>query len=117
MLSLIILIAVFAVLQYFTNVPELGTNVLTLVSIFLPLSSMWATTSTNEKKKEASNPHSQRKLFGSRSSGSSGPFVEGKDSKEMMSPDNTPRFGTEGIQASDLVGSGTYDLEAQHEKD
>lgn len=110
-------VAIFAVLQYFTEVPELGTNVLTLVAIFLPLSSMWAATLANGKKKEASNPHSQRKLFGSRSSGSTGPFAERKDSKELISPGNTSRFEVEDTHLSDSVGSGRYDLEAQHGKD
>lgn len=34
--------ALFAILQYFTSVPELSSNVLTLVTISLPLSSIWA---------------------------------------------------------------------------
>lgn len=34
--------ALFAILQYFTSVPELASNVLTLVTISLPLSSIWA---------------------------------------------------------------------------
>ena len=35
-------IALFSILQYFVHVPELASNVLTLVIIFLPLSSIWA---------------------------------------------------------------------------
>lgn len=34
--------ALFAILQYFSSVPELSSNVLTLVTISLPLSSIWA---------------------------------------------------------------------------
>lgn len=34
--------ALFAILQYFSAVPELASNVLTLVTISLPLSSIWA---------------------------------------------------------------------------
>ncbi|KAI9792683.1 MAG: hypothetical protein M1816_001782 [Peltula sp. TS41687] len=109
--------AIFAVLQYFTEVPELGTNVLTLVSIFLPLSSMWAATLVNGRKQEARNPHSQRKLFATRSSHSTGPFSERKDSKETITLANSPHLEVGGTHALDLVGSGKYDLEAQHGKD
>lgn len=34
--------ALFAILQYFSSTPELSSNVLTLVTISLPLSSIWA---------------------------------------------------------------------------
>lgn len=59
--------AVFAILQYFTTAPELGSNVLTLVAIFLPLSSMWASTSVNGTSQSNTGPESQRKMVGSHS--------------------------------------------------
>ncbi|KAI9793461.1 MAG: hypothetical protein M1833_000747 [Piccolia ochrophora] len=56
--------AIFAVLQYFTPAPELGQNVLTLVAIFLPLSSMWASANTKSRCTAPTTfPDSQRKLL------------------------------------------------------
>lgn len=48
--------ALFSILQYFVNVPELASNVVTLVVIFLPLSSIWAGSSLeHEARNRASN--------------------------------------------------------------
>ena len=40
--------AVFAVLQTTTDVPELGSQVLTVTALFLPLSSLWAAASVEQ---------------------------------------------------------------------
>ncbi|KAJ5111580.1 hypothetical protein N7532_002115 [Penicillium argentinense] len=41
--------AIFSILQYRVTVPELQTNVLTLVTISLPLSSLWATAALEQR--------------------------------------------------------------------
>lgn len=51
--------ALFSVLQNFTPVPELGSQVLTVVALFLPLSSMWASASLVKPPKQANNPNMQ----------------------------------------------------------
>ena len=52
--------AIFSILQYTANVPELGSQVLTFVAIFLPLSSLWAAASINHK----ADPSSGRRCGG-----------------------------------------------------
>ena len=48
-------IAIFSILQYTTNVPELGSQVLTFVAIFLPLSSLWAAAAIDHKTSSSSS--------------------------------------------------------------
>ncbi|KAI9884253.1 MAG: hypothetical protein M1823_003943 [Watsoniomyces obsoletus] len=50
--------AIFAILQYFTSTPQLGTYVLTLVAISLPLSSTWAAASVTAQSNQPSPNHS-----------------------------------------------------------
>ncbi|KAL2855350.1 fungal pheromone mating factor STE2 GPCR-domain-containing protein [Aspergillus pseudoustus] len=40
--------AIFSIIHYSTDVPELASNVLTLVTLSLPLSSIWASTTLNK---------------------------------------------------------------------
>ncbi|KAI9850511.1 MAG: hypothetical protein M1838_005575 [Thelocarpon superellum] len=49
--------SIFAILQYVVTVPVLSTNVLTLVAISLPLSSLWASAAVNGPP--ASHPYSR----------------------------------------------------------
>ncbi|KAI9858472.1 MAG: hypothetical protein M1824_004339 [Vezdaea acicularis] len=97
--------ALFAILQYpFPTTAELSTNVLTLVAILLPLSSMWAASSLIESPStSASEPSdSRRKLFGSWAStnqtdsqnGSSRAYSysERKDHQNRLSPKETWNF-------------------------
>lgn len=46
--------ALFSILQYFVHVPELYSNVLTLVIISLPLSSIWASSTFEQKSRVTS---------------------------------------------------------------
>ncbi|OJJ80076.1 alpha-factor pheromone receptor STE2 [Aspergillus glaucus CBS 516.65] len=46
--------ALFSILQYFVHVPELYSNVLTLVIISLPLSSIWASSTVEQKSRVTS---------------------------------------------------------------
>lgn len=55
--------ALFAILQYFTSVPELSSNVLTLVTISLPLSSIWAGAVLETSRRGDSSRHPPRNLW------------------------------------------------------
>lgn len=55
--------ALFAVLQYFVRVPELSSNVLTLVTISLPLSSIWAGAALQSAQRIASGNSTPRNLW------------------------------------------------------
>ncbi|KAI9761245.1 MAG: hypothetical protein M4579_001165 [Chaenotheca gracillima] len=62
--------ALFSILQYFTSVPELGANVLTLTAVFLPLSSIWASISLDSRNQSSNPLNRQQKMFSSYASGS-----------------------------------------------
>lgn len=54
--------ALFAILQYFSKTPELSSNVLTLVTISLPLSSIWAG-AVLENGRRVDSHHTPRNLW------------------------------------------------------
>lgn len=64
----------------------MGSNVLTLVAIFLPLSSIWASSTVDTQPPNPPNPSFRRKLFGSYTSASSGPLADRKAFGGPLSP-------------------------------
>jgi hypothetical protein len=76
-------LAIFAVLQHFTHAPELGTNVLTVVAIFLPLSSTWAAASINNQSRKLDDPENQHRFYARTPTASKG--RSGKDG-ELTGP-------------------------------
>lgn len=70
--------AIFSIVQYIAHVPELASNVLTLVAIFLPLSSLWASATTARSPASPTPPNRRTKFFWTLSSGSSAPLVTDK---------------------------------------
>lgn len=56
--------AVFAVLQNFTSVPELGSQMLTVTAIFLPMSSLWAAASVEQSLTARAGPGVGGRLVG-----------------------------------------------------
>ncbi|KAI9813479.1 MAG: hypothetical protein M1827_004155 [Pycnora praestabilis] len=107
--------AIFSILQYFTNVPELGTNVLTLVAIFLPLSSMWASSSLGDHAEAPRTPTSHRKLFGSYASNSSAQYRDRKASNGPLSPADTDTTRVSDSILLSGTDSGTKGTEADIE--
>ncbi|KAK7516452.1 mating-type alpha-pheromone receptor PreB [Phyllosticta citriasiana] len=57
--------AIFSILQYFTSAPMLGSQALTLVAIFLPLSAIWASTKVEGEGVASRGHDAHHKLFGS----------------------------------------------------
>lgn len=55
--------ALFAILQYFASTPELSSNVLTLVTISLPLSSIWAGVVLENNRRATSTRSPPRNLW------------------------------------------------------
>ncbi|KAL4875647.1 fungal pheromone mating factor STE2 GPCR-domain-containing protein [Aspergillus karnatakaensis] len=51
----LIIPAIFSIIHYSVDVPELSTNVLTLVTLSLPLSSLWAGTTLDKPGRSSSN--------------------------------------------------------------
>lgn len=94
----------FAVLAYFTNIPDLGTVVLTLVAVFLPLSSLWA--SARIDGTEGANSGGANHFFGSNNSGTSG--GSGRDPfgrSRMAKPFQFLSSGASGSEGSGVFGN------------
>ncbi|KAJ9638883.1 pheromone alpha factor receptor [Coniosporium apollinis] len=75
--------ACFSLLQYIANeseVPYFSAQVLTVVSIFLPLSSLWASASLDDNSKASSGPDAHRTLLKSDTSGGTSGTAGGKNS-------------------------------------
>jgi len=65
-------LAIFSILQTVSSVPELGSQVLTVTAIFLPLSSLWASAALGDSPSLAGAPSTgskRRRLLGSNFSG------------------------------------------------
>lgn len=56
-------VAIFAIIQYATNVPEIASNILTVTAISLPLSSLWASGSISKPSAGARGPDAHRKFI------------------------------------------------------
>lgn len=96
--------------------PEIGSNALTAVAIFLPLSSLWASASLDSRFGELKAQNFSPKIIPSYATRSSGLMEEGKDAKGPLSPSNTDSTRMSAISANALHGNGQMmhqDLEAQ----
>lgn len=51
-------LAIFSIIQYYSSIPAMSSNVLTLVAIFLPLSSLWASKTTRSAASKHHRPAS-----------------------------------------------------------
>ncbi|KAL8910466.1 MAG: hypothetical protein Q9171_004217 [Xanthocarpia ochracea] len=85
----LIIPAIFSIIHYFVDLPDMDANVLTLVTIFLPLSSLWASASLDYRKKSSAKPIFHGKLLGSYGTATTGPLVGGKFLIGPLSPSET----------------------------
>ncbi|KAL8770636.1 MAG: hypothetical protein Q9209_003704 [Squamulea sp. 1 TL-2023] len=85
----LIIPAVFSIIKYFVDLPSMDSNVLTLVTIFLPLSSLWASASLDYRKKPSAKPDFHGKVLGSNGSSTTGPLVNEKSLAGPLSPTDT----------------------------
>lgn len=56
-------LAIFTILQFASDIPEISSNILTVTAISLPLSSLWASASTNKPSAGARGPDAHRKFI------------------------------------------------------
>ncbi|KAL8853467.1 MAG: hypothetical protein Q9221_001625 [Calogaya cf. arnoldii] len=82
----LIIPAIFSIIQYFVDLPSMDSNVLTLVTIFLPLSSLWASASVDNRKKSLEKPKFHGKIVGSNDTASTGPLINEKCLIGPLSP-------------------------------
>ncbi|KAI9669917.1 MAG: hypothetical protein M1831_006953 [Alyxoria varia] len=87
--------AIFSILQNFTEVPELGTQVLTVTAIFLPLSSMWAAASMDNRTSGDNNPNPSRGPGGGHNGGT-------------LNNGNGSNFGTEKPSATSRLAAAIH---------
>ncbi|MCJ1234996.1 hypothetical protein MMC14_002960 [Varicellaria rhodocarpa] len=113
--------AIFSVLEYTVEIPAMDSNVLTLVSIFLPLSSLWAASSTDGRsQQQAPLPQIQGRCLDNKGH-KSNPSFSGKSGKELLTPSTTAGIRTipspPPSPSKELCPYDTcVDLEAQNEK-
>ncbi|KAL8799026.1 MAG: hypothetical protein Q9182_006205 [Xanthomendoza sp. 2 TL-2023] len=71
-------LAIFSIVEYVVDLPSMDSNVLTLVTIFLPLSSLWASASLDHHhhKPTAEPKHRHGKFLGNDNTASTGPLVD-----------------------------------------
>ena len=95
----------------------MDSNVLTLVSIFLPLSSIWASSSVDGLAQSPPGSENHRKVFGSYASGSTGLNTDHKATNGPLSPSSSA-YGQIGNSSIANPKTSRYqdthaDLEAQ----
>jgi pheromone alpha factor receptor len=56
-------LAIFSILQYIVSVPELASNIFSLVTISLPLSSIWAGFTIDQRARDSGMSSSRNNLF------------------------------------------------------
>lgn len=112
--------AIFSILEYFVPLPSMDSNVLSLVVTFLPLSSLWASASIDNRKRYSAQPKFHGKLLGSDGSDGSavtGPLVNEKFLIEPLSPSASATSKTSHLSLVDPTnathGRVDVDLEAQ----
>ncbi|KAF2733925.1 hypothetical protein EJ04DRAFT_604003 [Polyplosphaeria fusca] len=87
--------AIFTCLEFYDKIPELGTQTLTVVCIFLPLSAIWAGVSTSDSNVAVSGANSHQRLLRDQFGRS-----------PTQSPRSTQMSGNE--KPSTLASEGTY---------
>ncbi|KAI4174915.1 MAG: hypothetical protein LQ343_001942 [Gyalolechia ehrenbergii] len=81
--------AIFSIIEYWVPLPSIDSHVLTLVTIFLPLSSLWASASVDNRKRSLEQPMVHGKLLSSKSTATTGPLVGEKFLDGPLSPSAT----------------------------
>ncbi|KAI4187372.1 MAG: hypothetical protein LQ348_004098 [Seirophora lacunosa] len=109
--------AIFSIIEYFVPLPSIDSNVLTLVIIFLPLSSLWASASVDNRRRHSPKPEVEGKLLNSNGTASTGPLIGEKFLNEPLTPSGTPTTRTSHsnpLSPANTLDKHVYtDLEAQ----
>ncbi|KAJ5793434.1 Pheromone receptor 2 [Penicillium paradoxum] len=77
--------AIFSIMQYYVVVPELPSNVVTLVVISLPLSSIWAGAALEHSRRPGSQTAPRRNLWRALAGGADSTLSSTKDSPTSLS--------------------------------
>ncbi|KAI4118498.1 MAG: hypothetical protein LQ338_007395 [Usnochroma carphineum] len=85
----LIIPAIFSIIEYFVPLPSMDSNVLSLVTIFLPLSSLWASSSVDYRRRDSPRSKTQGPLLGSDGTARTGPLIGEKFLHGPLSPSAT----------------------------
>ncbi|KAL8844942.1 MAG: hypothetical protein Q9176_000614 [Flavoplaca citrina] len=114
----LIIPAIFSIIQYSVDLPSMDSNVLTLVTIFLPLSSLWASASLDYRRKSSKQPKLHENLLDSNGTASTGPLINEKLLIGPLSPSETATSRSSQSNPpspNNIRDQGMHvDLEAQH---
>jgi pheromone alpha factor receptor len=77
--------AIMSIIQYYVVVPELPSNVITLVVISLPLSSIWAGAAIENSRRSGSQSDHRRNLWKALAGGAESTLTSTKDSPTSLS--------------------------------
>ncbi|KAL8676718.1 MAG: hypothetical protein Q9186_006784 [Xanthomendoza sp. 1 TL-2023] len=107
----LIIPAIFSIIEYIVHLPSMDSNVLTLVTIFLPLSSLWASASLDHRpKKPTVEPKSHGRFLGSNDTASTtGPLIDEKFLIVPLSPAKTTTTTTITSQSNPSSPGNTSD--------
>ncbi|KAL8957408.1 MAG: hypothetical protein Q9193_005311 [Seirophora villosa] len=113
----LIIPAIFSIIEYFVPLPSIDSNVLTFVIVFLPLSSLWASASIDNRKRHSPKPEVEGKFLSSNGTASTGPLIGEKFLSEPLTPSGTPTTRTSHsnpLSPANTIDKHMYtDLEAQ----
>ena len=110
--------AIFSIIEYFVGIPSVYSNVLTLVAIFLPLSSMWASSSVDGRTQASLEPQGPRKyLISSYKTNSTNDSTDRKPFNSPLSPADSEltrvNHSSSTTPVHNRFGNGIVDIEAQ----
>lgn len=114
--------AIFSIAQYYIIVPELNSNVVTLVVISLPLSSIWAGAALSNPRSLPSRDQHRRNFWRSLAGGAEIPTSPSKDSPTSLSSMGAAQTLCYSDHTSTIKGSPTsrdtdafYGIEVEHD--
>ncbi|KAJ5135021.1 uncharacterized protein N7515_004299 [Penicillium bovifimosum] len=113
--------AIMSIIQYYVVVPELPSNVITLVVISLPLSSIWAGAAIENSRRSGSQSDYRRNLWKALAGGAESTLISTKDSPTSLSsitaaqtlcyPDHTTSKGSPTTRDTDAF----YGISVEHD--
>ncbi|KAL8942578.1 MAG: hypothetical protein Q9216_001560 [Gyalolechia sp. 2 TL-2023] len=113
----LIIPAIFSIIEYWVPLPSINSHVLTLVTIFLPLSSLWASASVDDRKRSMEQQMGHGKLLRSDGTATPRPLIGAKflDSPHSPSATATTRTSNSGLPSPTKPHDHhlDFDLEAQ----
>ncbi|KAJ5884766.1 Fungal pheromone mating factor STE2 GPCR [Penicillium taxi] len=108
--------ALFCILQYVTTVPELASNVLTLVALSLPLSSIWAgATLENSRSASSARPSSRRNLWQALAFGADRSTLHSKEMSSQITSQSATLRNYSGVHTKSQDSQSPLEISVAHD--